>query len=89
MQKGQKFCKNCGQPAGTVPAGNVLSPVNQFNQIPAAKKSKKKLWIVIIAIVLAVGILGTAGYISVLNTQKTILQEKLILQEKINVTPVA
>lgn len=45
MQKGQKFCKNCGQPAGTVPAGNVLSPVNQFNKIPAAKKSKKKLWL--------------------------------------------
>ncbi len=78
MQEGQKFCKKCGQPAGTVPAGNVPKAVNQFNQATAAKKSKKKLWIVITSIVLAVGILGTVGYISVLNTQKTILQEKLM-----------
>lgn len=81
MQEGQKFCKKCGQPAGTVPAGNMVNTVSQFNQNAAAKKSKKKLWIVITSIVLAVGILGTVGYnryISVLNTQKTILQEKLI-----------
>lgn len=78
MQEGQKFCKKCGQPVGTVPTGNVLKAVNQFNQNTAAKKSKKKLWIVITSIVLAVGILGTVGYIGISSIQKKTLQEKLM-----------
>lgn len=78
MQDGQKFCKNCGQPAGIVPAVNVPNAVNQFNQATAAKKSKKKLWIAITSIVLAVGILGTAGYMGILSIQKKMLQKKLM-----------
>lgn len=78
MQEGQKFCKKCGQPAGIVPAVNVPNAVNQFNQATAAKKSKKKLWIAITSIVLAVGILGTAGYMGILSIQKKMLQKKLM-----------